>query len=71
MEDVTILASEPRDRARKIKEALEIYKRQPSLNNDQGLEINPVLLQRLKRRDSLSSGRGGTPVGTRDRANSL
>ena len=71
MEDVTILASEPRDRARKIKEALEIYKRQPSLNNDQGLEINPVLLQLLKRRDSLSSGRGGTPVGTRDRANSL
>ena len=47
LEDVSILAQEPRFGARKIKEALEIYKRRPSLNKDQGLEIPPVLLQLL------------------------
>ena len=32
MEDVSILTQEQRFGARKIKEALEIYKRKPSLN---------------------------------------
>ena len=42
-----ILASEPNYRARKIKEALDIYKARPTLNRDQGYEIAPVLLQLL------------------------
>ena len=33
--------------SRKIHEALEIYKRRPSLNRDQGTDIAPVLLQLL------------------------
>ena len=72
LEDVSILSREPRFGARKIKEALEIHKRRPSLNRDQGLELQPVLLQLLnapkdppRRRDP----RVGTIV--RDRANSL
>ena len=72
LEDVRILAQEPRFRARKIKEALEIYKRRPSLNRDQGLEIQPVLLQLLTPPDQ-TPRRRGTRVSTipRDRANSL
>ena len=71
LEDISILAREPRFGARKIKEALEIFKRRPSLNRDQGVEIPPVLLQLLTPlEDPLR--RGGPRVGTvRDRANSL
>ena len=46
-EDVRVLASEPRYHQRKVKEALEIYKRRPSLNRDQGYEVAPVLLNLL------------------------
>ena len=42
-EDVRILACETHYNARKIREALEIYKAKPSLNRDQGVEIPPVL----------------------------
>ena len=72
LEDVRILAREPRFGARKIKEALEIYKHKPSLNRDQGLELHPVLLQLLTPPDQTPQRRG-TRVGmiNRDRANSL
>ena len=72
MEDVSILAQEPRFGARKIKEALEIYKRKPSLNRDQGLELHPVLLQLLTPTEE-TQRRRDPRVGTvlRDRANSL
>ena len=72
LEDVRILAREPRFGARKIKEALEIYKHKPSLNRDQGLELHPVLLQLLTPPDQ-TPRRRGTRVGmiNRDRANSL
>ena len=46
-EDVRVLASEPRFHQRKVREALEIFKRRPSLNRDQGYEVAPVLLNLL------------------------
>ena len=72
LDDVSILAREPRFGARKIKEALEIYKRRPSLNRDQGLELQPVLLQLLNPVED-PPRRRGPPVGTfrRERVNSL
>ena len=71
LENVSILAREPRFGARKIKEALEIFKRRPSLNRDQGVEIQPILLQLLHPSED-SPRQGGPRVGMiRDRANSL
>ena len=72
-DDVRVLTTEPNYSARKIKEALEIYKAQPTLNRDQGYEIAPVLLQLLP------SPGDGPPcqhpvhlrVGPRNRTNSL
>ena len=46
-EDVRVLASEARFQERKVREALEIHKRRPSLNRDQGYEVAPVLLSLL------------------------
>ena len=72
LEDVTILANEPRFYARKIREALKIHKLKPTLNRDQGLEIDPILLELLSHRDGrLSSTSGPLRVGARNRANSL
>ncbi len=58
-DDVRVLASESNYSARKIKEALEIHKSNPTLNRDQGVEIPPVLLQLLpsSRRDPLPTPR--------------
>ena len=71
LDNVDILARESRFGARKIKEALEIYKLRPSLNHDQGVELQPILLQLLHpSEDSLRQG--GPRVGTIcDRTNSL
>ena len=72
LEDVSILANEPRFHARKIREALKIYQHKPTLNRDQGLELDPVLLQLLPRPDAAPSTRGGPwRVSTRNRADSL
>ena len=46
-EDVRVLVSEPHYHQRKVREALEIFKRRPSLNRDQGYEVAPVLLNIL------------------------
>ena len=72
-ENVSILASEPKFNARKIREAMEIFKHRPTLNRDQGYEIKPVLLQLLTPREGAPHGsRGPTlQVGTRNRANSM
>ena len=71
LENVSILAREPRFGARKIKEALEIFKRRPSLNRDQGVELQPILLQLLHPSED-SPRQEGPRVGTiRDRTNSL
>ena len=70
-EDVRILVSEPRLTSRKIREAMEIFKRRPTLNRDQGQEIPPVLFSLLERVDQDGGGSGSRAVCTRDRANSL
>ena len=46
-EDERVLASEAHFQERKVREALEIYKRSPSHNRDQGYEVAPVLLNLL------------------------
>ena len=43
-EDVRVLASEARFQERKVREALEIHKRRPSLNRDQDYKVAPELL---------------------------
>ena len=74
-DDVSILSSEPRYNARKIKEALEIYKHKPTLNRDQGYEIKPVLLQLLTPPNHPHTPPGSKgprlQVGMRNRANSM
>ena len=70
-EDVSILATENRYNNRKIKEALEIYKRKPTLNRDQGWEIDPVLLQLLTPLQDLNTTTGPGWIGTRNRTNSI
>ena len=71
-ENVNILVNEPKLPSRKIREALEIYKRRPSLNRDQGQEIPPVLLGLLGRvEDTGATGDHSGVSGTRNRANSL
>ena len=72
-EDVRILACEPRYNARKIREALEIYKSKPSLNRDQGVEVPPVLLQLLptSRPAPPTTTPGPLRVSARLRTNSL
>ena len=45
LKDVSILANEPRFHARKMREAMKIYHHKPTLNRDQSLELDPVLLQ--------------------------
>ena len=72
-EDVRILASEPNYSARKVREALEIYKSNPTLNRDQGVEVPPVLLQLLpsSRRDPAANPAGHPRVSPRNRTNSL
>ena len=47
-EDVRILTNESHYNARKIREALEIYKAEHSLNRYQEVEIPPFLLQLLQ-----------------------
>ena len=48
LEDVNILVqNQPHYHSRKIREALEIHKAAPTLNKDQGAEVDPVLLQLL------------------------
>ena len=72
LENVNILVNEPKLPSRKIREALEIYKRRPSLNRDQGQEIPPVLLGLLGRvEDTGATGDHSGVSGTRNRANSL
>ena len=72
-DDVRVLATEPNYNARKIKEAIEIYKASPTLNRDQGYELPPILLQLLpsNRDDSGRHPRGRLRVGPRNRTNSL
>ena len=71
LDDVSILANEQQYTARKVKEALKIYKHQPTLNRDQGWEIQPVLLQLLTPLQDLSATGGPVRVSSRNRANSL
>ena len=72
LENVRILASESRYNPRKIREALEIYKINPKLNREQGVEIPPVLLQLLQPPSQGPSNISGPPrVGTRFRINAL
>ena len=71
LENVSILANEPRYHARKIREAIKIHQRRPTLNRDQGLELDPVLLQLLPSPDAPPTSTGPWRVGTRNRANSL
>ena len=76
-EDVRIIDSEARFNARKIREALHIYKRKPTLNRDQGLEIPPIMLRLLNPTtardppDPHDTGGRATGVSTRFRANSM
>ena len=70
LDDVRILTSEARLDARKVKEAIEIYKRRPSLNRDQGVEIPPILLQLVNRLPNYNKETGGGP-GARHRTGSL
>ena len=71
-ENVNILVSEPKLPSRKIREALEIYKRRPSLNRDQGQEIPPVLLGLLGRAENTGATGDQSRVScARNRANSL
>ena len=72
LEDVTILANEPHFHARKIREALKIHKLKPTLNRDQGLEVDPILLELLSHQDGRPSTTGGPlRVGAQNCANSL
>ena len=71
LENVSILANEPRYHAHKIREAIKIHQRSPTLNRDQGLELDPVLLQLLPSPDAPPTSTGPWRVGTRNRANSL
>ena len=72
-DDVRVLATEPNYNAKKIKEALEIYKASPPLNRDQGYELPPILLQLLPSNKDGSGHhpRGRLRVGLRNRTNSL
>ena len=47
-EDVRVLASEPHYHQCKVREAVKIFKRRPSLNRDQGYEVAPILHLRSK-----------------------
>ena len=71
LENVAVLANEPRYHARKIREAIKIYQHKPTLNRDQGLELDPVLLQLLPSPDTPFTTTGPLRVSTRNRANSL
>ena len=71
LDNVSILANEPRYHARKIREAIKIHQRRPTLNRDQGLELDPVLLQLLPSPDDPPTSTGPWRVGIRNRANSL
>ena len=51
LEDVRILQREDRAVPRKIREAIEIHKRNPSMNRDRGQEIPPSLLQLVTSHD--------------------
>ena len=72
-DDMRVLANEPKYNARKIKEAIEIYKGKPTLNRDQGYELPPVLLQLLSssKEAPRRQPRGLLGVGPRNRTNSL
>jgi hypothetical protein len=72
-DDVSILANETNYNARKVKEALEIHKSNPTLNRDQGVEVPPVLLQLLKtsRSGPYNTSTGHPRVSPRLRTNSL
>ena len=74
LDNIHILAQDSRQQSRKIREALEIYKARPSLNRDQGYEIDPVLLQLLPQQLPHSISNSGYVTGrvfTRRRVNSL
>ena len=47
LDSVRILAQEEKWWPRKIKEAIQIHKRRPALNRDQGVEIPPPILLQL------------------------
>ena len=77
-DDLTILGREPGFNARKIKEALAIYKHRPTLNRDQGVEVPPIMLSLLNTppppaASNIPTARGSalTVNGTRYRTNSL
>ena len=77
-DDLTILGREPGFNARKIKEALAIFKHRPTLNRDQGVEVPPIMLSLLNTppppaASNIPTARGSalTVNGTRYRTNSL
>ncbi len=47
MDNVRVIGRENNNYRRKIKEAIQIYKRQPALNRDQGMEIPAITLKLL------------------------
>ena len=74
-DDLTILGRESNFNARKIKEALEIYKKKPTLNRDQGVEVPPILLRLLNNQATPAAHTARGPPLTvsraRNRTNSL
>ncbi len=47
LDNVRVIGRENNNYMRKIKEATQIYKRQPTLNRDQGMEIPAITLKLL------------------------
>ena len=70
-EDVRILDREAKFAPRKIKEALEIFKRKPPLNKDGGWHVPPILLDLLPLFQDPTSTSGPGRVSSRTRANSM
>ena len=70
-DDMRVLASETNYNARKIREAVEIFKAKPTLNRDQGFDVAPVLLQLLPGRGPNRQPRDLQRASSRLRTSSL